>query len=107
MNWYRYAKEQDNKPYKLVKRIIDNFGPPIEVIEARTLNDLYLGDERWAKMLFRKHSFDPNSFISYEDSDVACAAYDTDLNRWFGWSHRAMNDFETKQEALNFAESMA
>ena len=107
MNWYKLAKEQDEKPYKIVKKIMDDFGPPVEVEQARTLNDLYLGDEKWAKMLFRKHSFDPHSFLSYEDSDVACAAYDTELERWFGWSHRAMSDFATKQEALDFAERNA
>lgn len=118
MNWYKFAKEKDEKPYKLVKRVVEDFGPPFEVEEARTLNDLYIGEPRYAAMLFREHCFDPYSFEAIDEGgEVAAIAYDTELKEWFGWSHRGMKGFgvgdradtleKAKELARKFAENMS
>lgn len=95
MNWYIKISGSE-KPYKITKE------DDIEI--ARTLNGLYIGSEEDAKTLFSKRNLDPYSFDSYENSDVACVAYDLDADKWIGWSHRAISEFPSKKQAMNFAE---
>lgn len=107
MNWYKIIKAEEKLPYKIKTKKI-KFGPHEDEYEyAESLNGYFLGEPREAAMLFRRHAFDPNSFDSIGDSNVACVAFDTELQEWFGWSHRAIASFgigDTSKTSSPFGE---
>jgi hypothetical protein len=94
----------------------------LEMRNAYTRAGDYVGDWKMAQMLWDEHRIVPQNRTP--DSQVTTVGYSERDNKWFGWSHRAIQGFgvgdkkftneeeeittidEAQQEAMEFAESV-
>ena len=77
---------------------------PIDMTNGYALDGSYIGDADEARYL------DARGIVAQRrsaDATVAAVGFCPGAERWFGWSHRALADFATREEADRFAESVA
>jgi len=108
--WFKEALKKENRPFIVRKETNSDFGSEIEYDIAETLNGLYLGTPESAMKLCEGHDFDPESFWSPKDCNVATVAFDKKDDKWYGWSHRAIHGFgigDMAQESCPFGKSIS
>lgn len=78
--------------------------PPVVVRSAYTPDGKYLGDPSMARLLCSK-GIKPE--LRTPHSAVCSVGFSERHGKWYGWSHRAIHGFDTKAEAVEFAESVS
>lgn len=72
--------------------------------QAYTVDGNYIGSIEDAEALCIKHKISPEKI---QDNYSVCSIGKSDDGKWFGWSHRALSSFDTREEAAAFAESVS
>ena len=44
---------------------------------------------------------------AHADDNISSIGLSKKDGKWYGWSHRAINGFKTRQQAIEFAESVS
>lgn len=80
-------------------------GPSVEMHSAYAYDGSYVGDWERCKPLWEKWGIKPERRTP--ENKVASVGYSGKTNEWFGWSHRALSSFPTREKAADFAESVS
>ena len=83
----------------------DRVGPPVEMHSAYAHDGSYVGDWDETKALWEKWGIKPER--REPGKKVASVGYSENRGKWFGWSHRAIAEFDTRDRAADFAESVS
>jgi hypothetical protein len=82
----------------------DENGKPYLV--ALSKEGYYLGAPKWPNRLYRKYGI--CTFEKREATSNVCSiGWSEREQKWYGWSHRAIAGFRTKQQAKRFARSVS
>lgn len=58
--------------------------------------------------IVKKYGIDPNTLdFSHPGGQVKTVGYSPGKKKWYGWSHRAISGFGSKQKAQSFARSVS
>lgn len=79
--------------------------PDVRMKAAYALDGSYIGDHDDARHLCETLGIAPERRIP--SNNVASVGYSSSKGRWYGWSHRAIADFATRDEAAAFAEEVS
>lgn len=94
-------------PFKVVTRTVDvGRGQKINVKEAVTPEGHYIGDPSFAEKLVSKYGISRFE-LRTPRSKVCSVGFSNKSKLWYGWSHRAIDSFETRAAAARFAESVS
>lgn len=80
-------------------------GAPIEMHSAYAYDGSYVGDFEQMQPLFNKWGIKPER--REPGNKVASVGYSEKEDCWFGWSHRALARFSTREKAAKFAEEVS
>lgn len=80
-------------------------GDYYEIRSAYTLNGDYIGGPKTAYFLTVKRGIAPE--LISKDTNVCSVGYCEKEDKWYGWSHRAISGFPTREEAVKFARSVS
>lgn len=94
-------------PYKIGALQVDVGGGRKESIPAAfSKRGAYIGAPATAKLLWKK--FGIEQFEKRRPKSSICSiGYSPKKKLWFGWSHRAIAGFKSKEKAKKFAESVS
>jgi hypothetical protein len=93
--------------YEIRHQVIDGkeYGTPdVTMRSAYNPNGDYIGDPKIARLL-AKRGIAPE--ISASGHSVCSIGYSEKDGKWYGWSHRAISGFKSKDAAKRFAESVS
>lgn len=72
---------------------------------GKTCDMAYIGNLRTAYFLCVEYGIEPE--LRTETSKTCSIGYSKKHGKWYGWSHRAIYGFATREEACEFAESVS
>ena len=68
-------------------------------------NNDYIGNAEDAEYLCEQRGIKPE--LIKDGNNVCSVGYSSKEGKWFGWSHRAIAPFNTREEAVSFAEEVS
>ena len=99
--------ERQIGPYIIRDETMDNgSGRPHRWKMAYSETGLYIGRSREAWHLWKRYGIERFYNASGEGS-VANVGWSPTKKKWYGWSHRAIYGFKTKQQAQRFARRVS
>ena len=99
MEYKTELNRETRNGYVLVTGIVDGseYGSgDYEMTHAETLDGHYIGDPEWAQEICEERRVVPE--LSHPTSRVCSIGFCAAENKWYGWSHRAINGFGVGSE---------
>jgi len=72
---------------------------------ARTKDGLYIGEPKDARYLCETKGIAPE--LSAPDHQVCSVGHSSLDGKWYGWSHRAISGFDSRDAAVKFSDEVS
>lgn len=82
-------------------------GKPFKIKYAMTPDGKYLGYPKTAYRLVNKYGIYTFRSLGIKPTSCCSIGYNPVKKLWYGWSHRAIYGFKSKQKAIRFANSVS
>lgn len=89
--------------YEVVNQMVGDSGT-INFTSYENLEGKYIGDEATLRTIVHTYGINPEAIDGYNVCQIGKSDQD---DKWYGWSHRAIGGFESRDEAVQFAISVS
>jgi hypothetical protein len=94
------------KPYKVVTVSVGVGRARMSMKQAQNHEGHFIGDPKFADALVKKYGI--TRFELRTPKSLVCSiGFNEKEKRWYGWSHRAIQGFTTREQASMFADSVS
>jgi hypothetical protein len=83
----------------------DDGNPPVEMHSGYSLDGDYIGSADYARHLATRYGIRPEK--ADPEHRVCSVGYSEKNGKWYGWSNHAISPFDTRAEAVRFADSVS
>lgn len=93
-------------PYVIRDETVQNGGHPLRWKAAYSETGFYIGKSGLAWRLWKRYGIE-RFYNASGTGSIANLGWSPTKKKWYGWSHRAIHGFKTKQQAIRFALSVS